>query len=94
MYTNGQYATLSGDPYQRTEEALEADPACVMAHCLGGLLTALGHSNPELVAACLARAESELAAGVVREGGGEGGRERAFAATLRAWAGGRWREVR
>ncbi|CAM9228679.1 unnamed protein product [Scytosiphon promiscuus] len=97
-----EYANLSGDPYQRTLEALEHDPSCVLAHCLRGLLTALGQSDPAAVAACLADAERELQAAALLDtvasigtGGGEqeeGERERVFTATLRAWSGGRWRE--
>eukprot|EP00752_Nemacystus_decipiens_P009858 g8795.t1 len=95
-----EYANLSGDPYQRTQEALEHDPSCVMAHCLRGLLAALSQSDPAAVAACLAAAERELeavAASLSAEAGGEGirregERERVFAATLRAWSAGRWRE--
>eukprot|EP00903_Cladosiphon_okamuranus_P020596 g18906.t1 len=99
-----EYANLIGDPYQRTQEALEHDPSCVMAHCLRGMLAALGQSDPAAVAACLDAAERELEAVNVRlsaetdsglAGGGvgrEGERERVFAATLRAWSAGRWRE--
>lgn len=77
-----------------------------MAHCLRGLLAALGQSDPAAVAACLAAAEGELEAAVARHGaeadadlseegvGREGERERVFASTLRAWSAGRWREVR
>lgn len=64
-----------------------------MAHCLGGLLAALGQGDPGAVADSLAAAERELAARGSVEGGGGGGREQAFAATLKAWSGGRWREV-
>ena len=101
-----QYANLSGDPYQRTQEALDHDPSCVMAHCLRGLLAALGQSDPAAVSACLAAAERELEAVAAHLGaepgadlpggrvGRTGERERVFAATLRAWSAGRWREVR
>lgn len=103
-----QYANLSGDPYQRTQEALEHDPSCIIAHCLRGLLAALGQSDPAAVAACLAAAERELEAAAARLGAEavadlppgegivrrEGERERVYAATLRAWSAGRWREVR
>lgn len=92
---------MSGDPYQRTQEALDADPSCVMAHCLKGLLTALGHTNPAVVAACLEAAERESVKANISVGGSTEGaieervgeRERVFLATLRAWSGGRWREV-
>lgn len=94
-----KYANLSGDPFQRTQEALEADPGCVMAHCLRGLLAALGQGDPATVSACLEAAERELAARDANdmEGGREveegRERERVFAAALRAWSGGRWRQV-
>ncbi|CAM9645825.1 unnamed protein product [Pylaiella littoralis] len=99
-----EYANLSGDPYKRTQEALDHDPSCVMAYCLRGLLAALGQSDPATVAGCLAAAETELEKRAADLGHGaganegnkgvgrEGERERFFAATLRAWSAGRWRE--
>lgn len=85
-----QYANLIGDPYRRTQEALEADPSCVMAHCLKGMLAALSHADPIAVDLSLADAERDLMAYGVGE---EGLRERVFASALRAWSAGRWREV-
>ncbi|CAN0041415.1 unnamed protein product [Ectocarpus sp. 4 AP-2014] len=94
-----EYANLSGDPFLRTQEALEHDSSCVMAHCFRGLLAALSQSDPPAVAGCLAAAERGLQLQGIDVGDGddaapakEGERERVFAATLRAWCGGRWRE--
>lgn len=78
-----------------------------MAHCLRGLLTALGHCDPATVSKSLDSAEKGLRlvarstsvpgmdarGGILADDKMGWRRERVFAATLRSWSAGRWREV-